>query len=171
MAIVVEDGTGLTNADSYISVADADTYFSILPTTLTSSWDALSTTDKENYLKWATRVLDTKTEFEGDKTVEASALRWPRKCVTDRDGIDIDDNVVPKEVENATVELVRILLGEDITTGQDVDNLKFIKVDVIELEYQDDTAQNRIPAYINDVLNGVGTFTSGRRQAVRITKV
>ena len=27
MALTVEDGTGLVNADAYISVADADTYF------------------------------------------------------------------------------------------------------------------------------------------------
>ena len=47
MALVVEDGTGLANAESYISVADADTYFSALrgdASVYADDWGAAATT-------------------------------------------------------------------------------------------------------------------------------
>lgn len=170
MAIVVEDGTGLVNADSYVSVADADAYLSVLPSDATTLWDALSATEKENALKWATRVLNNKASFEGYKTVETSALRWPRTSVCDVDGVEVDSTSIPRQITSATIELVRILLEEDITTGQDISSLKRIMVDVIEIEFQDETTQGRIPSYLNATLGGLGWVTSGPRQAVGIIR-
>lgn len=171
MAIVVEDGTGLTTADSYVSVADADSYLEVLPSEATTLWDALTVTEKENTLKWATRVLNNKASFEGSKKYEAASLRWPRTNVCDVDGIEVDDTTVPRQITSATIELVRILLEEDITTGQDISSLKRILVDVIEIEFQDETTQGRIPSYLNATLGGLGWIVSGPRQAVGIVRV
>ena len=51
MSLVVEDGTGKADAESYISVADADTYHSNRGNT---DWAALTTTEKEQLLRGAT---------------------------------------------------------------------------------------------------------------------
>lgn len=162
MAITVEDGTGLSNADSYASVAEADAYFDIIPG-FSETWADLSINAKENWLKFSTRVLDARTNWEGTKYVETSALRWPRSGVVDRDGLSVDTGVVPTAVKHGTFELVRILEAEDVTTGQDIERLKFLKVDVLELEYQEGDSQSRIPDYIDYVLSGLGSFLSGGR--------
>ena len=60
MAITVEDGTGLSNADSYASVAEADTYFDIIPG-FSGTWADLSINAKENWLEFSTRVLDARS--------------------------------------------------------------------------------------------------------------
>lgn len=170
MAIVVEDGTGLENADSYVSVADADAYLSVLPSDATATWYALTETEKENSLKWATRTLDTKAVYEGTKTYPSASLRWPRSYVCDKDGNEVDDESVPRQITSATVEMVRILLEEDITQGQDISNLRRILVDVIEIEFQEDTTQSRLADYLNSVLGPLGFVSSGPRQAVPIKK-
>jgi hypothetical protein len=54
VALVVEDGTGLANANSYVSVADADAYFSLRPN---SAW-CVSVTKKEQALRRATDYVD-----------------------------------------------------------------------------------------------------------------
>lgn len=162
MAITVEDGTGLSTADSYATVAEADAYFDIIPG-FSETWSDLSATTKENWLKLSTRVLDARTNWEGTKYVEDSALRWPRSGVVDRDGISVATTVVPTPVKHAVFELVRILEAEDITSGQDIERLKFLKVDVLELEYQEGDSQSRIPDYIDYVLAGLGNFLSGGR--------
>ena len=79
MAFVVEDGTGLTNSNSYISVADADTYFSDRNNTV---WAALSTTQKEAYLIQATQYIDAvySDRFSNIKLKSTQALEFPRIC-------------------------------------------------------------------------------------------
>lgn len=167
MAIIVETGAIVANADSYVDVATADAYFAILPTTISASWTILATTDKENYLKWATRVLEAKAWYEGYKTTDTSSLRWPRSYVTDRDGIAIGINSIPDQLQHAQIEILRALIVEDITIGQDASSLKSIKVDVIEIVYQDNVTQNRIATYINHLLTGIGRFGIGMSVKIR----
>jgi hypothetical protein len=94
MTLIVEDGTGLTTANSYVSEAEADAYFEIVPA-YSDVWAAYTATEKENLLRMATRVLDARTSWEGHKQVDESALRWPRKHVRDRDGLLVDSDLVP----------------------------------------------------------------------------
>jgi hypothetical protein len=62
MTLTVEDGTGKADAESYISVADADTYFTARNN---ATWAALSTSDKEAALRKAT-----------DYMLQAYRVRW-----------------------------------------------------------------------------------------------
>jgi hypothetical protein len=169
MTLIVEDGTGLTNANTYVSEAEADAYFEIIPA-YSAIWAGYSSAEKENFLRMATRALDARTDWEGSKQVDASALRWPRKRVRDRDGLIVATDVVPQAVKDATCELARIIDNEDITTGQDVENVRMLKLDVLEIEYQEGTSQQRVPQYLNHVLRGLGFFMSGTTSFGRIRK-
>lgn len=165
----VEDGTGFTDSTSYVALADADDYFEVDPNS--AAWSALpDDAAKEKQLSWATRILDQKTRWKGSKTVEDSALRWPRSNVTDRDGNTIDDDVIPVQVQQATLELAKFLLTNDLTVGADVDYLKSVKIDVIELVYQDKTGQPVLPALINEILMGLGYMANGGPRFVPILK-
>ena len=105
MAIVVENGTGLTNADSYVSIADADIYLAVHHSS--STWDALDTPAKEIALKKATRYLD---HIYGDRWVgkrlkQEMSLDWPRYHAYDEDGWLLDTDAVPQRIKDATAEL------------------------------------------------------------------
>jgi len=169
MVLIVEDGTGLTTANTYATEAEADAYFEIIPV-YSVTWAAYSATEKEDLLRFATRVLDARSNFEGYKQVDASSLRWPRKCVYDRDGVLVATTIVPTPIKDATCELARILDTEDITTGQDIERLRKLVVDVIEIEYQEGDSQGRVPQYLGYILKGLGSFMTGRTSFNRIRK-
>lgn len=165
----VEDGTGLSAANSYVSVADADDYFTP-DLNFATAWAALTTQQKQHSLAWASRLLDQKTDWRGVRVDEDSGLRWPRSYVQDRDDQLVADNVVPRPVKDATCELAKYLQENDLTTGADVDNIRKVVVDVIEIEFQEGTSQTGIPTILNAILTGLGSFRVGGRGFGKIIK-
>lgn len=107
MAIVIEDGSGLDNAEAYISVADADTYFSLRGN---AAWAALTTEQKEQALR---RAVDYMTavygqRWKGERSSTTQALDWPRDGV-----LGVESDVVPVPVQRANAELaVRASAGD-----------------------------------------------------------
>jgi len=119
MAIEVEDGTSKTDSDSYISVADADTYLAIYTTR--TDWDSATTANKEIALKRATQYLDNMygARWKGIRSDEDQALDWPRYGVTDHDGYGWDSDEMPTELLNATCEIAdRIIDGDNPMADQ-----------------------------------------------------
>lgn len=170
MALVVEDGSVVTGANSYVSQAYADAYFEI-DSNFAATWDALSDADKELRLRWATRIADQKITWKGTKTTETSPLRWPRTGTYDRDGNVIEYNEMPEQLLQFVCELTKFIEETDPTTSQGGDALKRIVVDVIELEYQDGTSQPEAPPIFNQLLRGIGAYpTAGGFGFARILK-
>lgn len=105
MALVVEDGTGLSNAEAYCSVANATTYHNARGNA--DAWDAIE--DKEAALRLATDYLTQKYrgKWQGKRTTSAQALDWPRTGVkwTDSPAGYYADNALPMELVNACAEL------------------------------------------------------------------
>lgn len=105
MALIVEDGTGKVDAESYASVADADSYHTKFGSF--TDWDAFTTAQKEVALRKATQYLDGefRNRYLGRRTNDDQALEWPREFVVDSDDIDLDDDVIPQELIDATSRL------------------------------------------------------------------
>lgn len=84
MALEVEDGTGKANAESYISVADADAWLAARGYTL---WATLSETEKEQALRRATDAMVQfyRQRWKGTRTTGTQALDWPRAWVLQED--------------------------------------------------------------------------------------
>lgn len=101
MTIVVEDGTGLANADSYVSVAEADLLMSA--TSYNADWAALTTGEKEDLLKAATRYLDASYRWYGKAKTNTQALGWPRTKNYNLQGQLIPAGTVPSDLKKATV--------------------------------------------------------------------
>lgn len=80
MAIIVEDGTKLANANSYGSVIEADNYFAARGNKL---WLSLDTAVKEALLVQATDYIELRfsRRFIGVKQTETQSLSWPRDKV------------------------------------------------------------------------------------------
>lgn len=105
MPLVVEDGGGLSNADSYVSLADALAYHAARGN---ADWaGAASDTVREQALRRATAWLDVTfaARFPGYRVNgRDQALEWPRTAAYDGGGYLIDNDAVPKEVKFATYE-------------------------------------------------------------------
>lgn len=106
MALVVEDGTGKTDAESYASVADIDAILAAIYRTVPTEWSGLSSGDKEITARDGTRYLDAtySQRWEGVRTNDTQALAFPRDGITDRDGYALDNATIPSELEEALAE-------------------------------------------------------------------
>lgn len=139
--LVVETGAGLSTANSYLTAAEALAILDVKPTQL-AAFSALSAQDQDNYLIWASGWLDDYMDWKGYKTVEASALRWPRCGVYDCDGVAVGENTIPEQLKQATAELAVWLINSSAAgSGGNASNLpegiKRVKADVVEIEFFD----------------------------------
>ncbi|QAZ45949.1 DnaT-like ssDNA-binding protein [Mesorhizobium sp. Pch-S] len=135
--LIVEDGSGLANAESYVSVSDAVAYAAARALTFPAS-----PTDKaEAALRRATAYIDNtyRTRFPGQrKEFRLQALEWPRVGVVDMNGFPVTSDEIPVEIVRAACEAaVRELaapgsLTPDVTPGK---VKKRAKVGDIEVEY------------------------------------
>jgi len=107
--LVVEDGSGRLDANSYVSIADADTYHSLRGNTI---WAAATDSDKVVALVRATEYLDARWTFTGDPFKATQALVFPRESeYLDRNGDDVSESV-PVAIANATLEYALAVLGD-----------------------------------------------------------
>ncbi len=129
MALIVEDGTIVAGAESYLSVADADTI--ITNRGGSSAWDALTLTQKEVQLRLGTEYIDDKYLFNGTIVEATQPLCWPRNGFTRyaADEIPIELKKALAVLANATIS-TELYVNLDNSTGA----LKssFEKLDVIE---------------------------------------
>jgi hypothetical protein len=101
-------------ANSYVTLAAADTYFETVPDS--STWTDKTTDAKNRALISATRWIDALT-FYGDRCTETQALKWPRDNYT-VDGVDLACTLIPEGIKVATYELARALANDtDAVTG------------------------------------------------------
>lgn len=162
MALIVEDGTGLSTAESYISVADADTYIAAYKGA-DALWDAATEADKEIAARQATQYIDGLYNWKGVVLTSTQALDWPREGVYDERDLLVEG--IPTNLENATAEVMFLVInGETLVTN--VDRSKQTtreKVDVIEVEYEAGATQQTSYPTVSRLLSGY-TLSSGRIQ-------
>lgn len=97
--MIVENGTGLPNADSYVSVEFADSYFSARGV---SSWVSLTNEQKEQALICGTDFIDNIYHWKGKKATTEQALRFPRVNLVDYEGQTIEG--IPTCLKQATCD-------------------------------------------------------------------
>ena len=105
MVLIVEDGSIVAGADSYVSVADTDTYNTSYVGG--SLWIAAIEAAKEIALRQATQYLDV-TYYDlwlGERVDDTQALSWPRSGVYYSDGVAVGADEIPEPLKKATMEL------------------------------------------------------------------
>lgn len=155
------------SADSYTSLADADTYVaSYFSNADLTVWQAASTEAKESALRQATQYIDSKfgDRFPGQIVSTSQSLAWPRVNASDRAGRVITD--IPDACRNATVELAgrRVVSGGSLAPAQSR-GLKSAKVGPIEVKYTAAAASGAPETnyqWVNQLLSAV-LITAGRR--------
>lgn len=163
MALTVEDGTGLADAESYASVADADAYWAARNGT---AWDALSDPAKEAALRQATDYIEAVYggRWKGCRYSAAQALAWPRTDVT-VDGFTLDASPLPGALVRATCELAGKAAAGVLLADQGA-QVKSETVGPISVTYADGARQGTRYALVDAIL-GALLFGAGQIPMVR----
>ena len=120
--LIVEDGTGKPDADSYVDLVYAREYAAKYGYTLPDE-DA----DLEVYLRRSTELVDL-SSFSGERANDDQALDWPRKNAS-CNGERLDNDIVPTGVMRATVVYADALnAGVNVRANDDGRQVKLQEV-------------------------------------------
>ena len=118
-SFVVEDGTGLDNATSYVSVDEADAYQAL--NAYGSAWTGYTEARKQSGLVNATQYIDITFNYRGTRLRQEQRLEFPRTYST-QDVYDIRtpirqiNRMVPRLIKEATIVLAGHVLSSNIET-------------------------------------------------------
>lgn len=109
MSVTIDATVAGHSANSYITLADAETYFE--KKLYTQGWDALTTDEKNTTLVEAAREIDTYLRFRGERyhnetygDEDRQALQFPRDYYIGGSA-DVDGELyIPDEVKEAQCE-------------------------------------------------------------------
>lgn len=181
--MITEDGTGVANANSYVSEAAADAYFTEHPKAAT--WAALSSSVKIGHLVHATRILDGSVDWKGFRLDQMQSLEWPRY------GIELPtpgvysglanslsvkpywpSDQLPKEVQHAVCELAIANtengLSSDPTGTEGISSLSVGK-GAVALTFDAKTVRTLLGKFVPTLLNRFA-FSAGNSPMRRIVR-
>ena len=143
------------NSDSFLTVAEADTYWAT--NLYATTWVAGTTANKEKALKMATRILDEKCAWSGTRASSTQALGWGRTDVT-YDGITVSSTTVPIQIKNATAQFAGDLLVSNLTANSEGKGLNSLRVGEITLDFDKTDTAGVMPEIVQEMLRGWGTI-------------
>jgi hypothetical protein len=145
VALVVEDGTGKADAESFITLAAATTRHANLGN---AAWAAAATDAvREAALRRATVFMEQayRERWQGYRRTNTQALSWPRWWVS-IDNFPVDPDSVPVEVANACADLALAALTDDLNPTL-TRGVRRKKIGPLETEYDPYSPQgSRRPA-------------------------
>jgi hypothetical protein len=111
MNFIVEDGTGLDDSTSFVSVAEADAYIStFVPND--AGWSGKTVREKESLLMRATRFINTLMGWNSSLLSNTQSLSFPRKTFLDRDGREVSG--VPSLIKEYTSAMAVESISTDL---------------------------------------------------------
>lgn len=168
MAITVEDGTGLTTADSFISLVDAAAYHTARGN---SAWTGTDTV-KEQALVRATSYLEQKygLKWAGYRKTSTQALSWPRQFVPMPNLLIpeyITDTSVPTEIKNACAILALKALSAELVSDEERAVISESVSGAVSVTYSEFSQQQKVYPEITMLLNRYLAASSGL-QMIRV---
>lgn len=184
LTVIVENGQGLTNSNSYVTVAEATAYFE--GRLYSTTWTSAGATLQAQAVVMAARMIDSEIQFNGFKLNAAQALQWPRVECPDPDISDdvfsgsavgpfILSDIVPKPVKDASCELALKLLQGDRTvdSGGGAGGIREVEISgAIRVAFVDGI--NPLPAIPDQVANMLwkyGREISNKSGTVKLSRV
>ena len=158
---------GSPNANSYVTVEEADTYFA--DRVHSSMWDAF--TDKEGVLITSSQMLDWYFKWKGSKATPDQSMGWPRIGAVRRDGTTIDDLTLPAELKTAVYEMALGSLLGDRTEDYSMFGLEQVKVSTLMVKANGNnpsTAKEAIPERVSKILSDL--YNRGSMNVIRLTR-
>ena len=146
--IIVENGSIVTGANSYVTEAELATYASDRGITI-SGTEAVLIIQAMDYVE--------NLEFIGIKTEEDQPLQWPRYDAV-VDNYLIDSDAIPQLLKDGQMEACLAIDAGNDPLANVARQTKKEKVDVLEVEYMDNasskTIVKRITNKLRKLING-----------------
>ena len=138
MAATIDATIKGENANSYVTLTEANDYFDTSPDS--STWTNKTDDQKKRSLISAARWIDTLV-FYGDRCDDGQALKFPRNNYQ-VDGVELACSKIPNGIKYAQYELARALANDTGaitgTTGTE-GNLSELRMGDIQLKYNTDS--------------------------------
>ena len=151
---IVEDGTGLPNANSLASVQEFKDYYTLRNIDIST----LTDTQIEGFLVLGTDYIVQKYDFKGSKLKDTQSLPFPR--------VVNNETIFPTNVKYATILLAfKSQNGSLLADSQQ--QVKKEKVDVLEVEYMDGSSSEVV---YNDVLGYLKPYLSNAGNVYNISR-
>jgi hypothetical protein len=137
MALVVEDGTVVPNADALVSRAFVDAYN--VNYVNSSTWVALSDDAKDRAIRQGTQFVVSRYEgrWKGYIVDFDQTMPWPRYYCTDAEGLTVQQGTIPLKVMQAVAEISIKAAGTTLFDDQTITGsltLERKKVGPLEIE-------------------------------------
>ena len=134
MAATINATIKSETANSYVTLAEANSYFETVPDS--STWTNKTDDQKNRALISATREIDNLV-FYGDRCDEDQALKFPRTNYQ-VDRVELSCSTIPLNIKYAQYELARALANDTDaitgTTGKD-GNFEEVKLGDLQVKY------------------------------------
>ena len=157
--MVVEDGTGLIDSNSYVSLEYADDYFTSHGVSI---WSEKTEEEKEILLVKATDYIDNIFDWNGIKSTKEQGLNFPRLGLFDKDGYKVED--VPKQLKDSVCEAVTVVMSDKELFQSASENGAVISEHIGSLSFTYDVSQkikdSTLYESINSRLRGLFRDTS-----------
>ena len=149
MAATINATVKDANANSYVTLTEANTYFETVPDS--STWTNKTDDQKNRALISATRWIDSFVYY-GDRCDDGQALKFPRNNYQ-VDGVELACSTIPVNIKYAQYELARALANdsEAMTGNVGTDgNIEEVKLGDIQVKYN---IQRQGTGSVNNVLD------------------
>lgn len=164
MALIIEDGTIVANADSYITVIEynawADARFGATRTTRPAD-----DTEAEALIYRAMDYFEAQS-FQGYTSIETQPLQWPRVGVY-IDGYYVESTAIPKEVKTSLYELAYSEEQGNSDLAPVGQKVKREKADVVEIEYADGSSSTTYNRAVSSAMKKLLASGGGQLQVSR----
>lgn len=152
MALTIVATAKSSTANSFVTLAEAESYFE--GRLATTTWDLAATTDdlKSRALKMATDQLEL-YEYAGSRTTQAQRLQWPRYGVSDYDGWNYDQDTIPRPIQEATYELALALTDGSFSVAPDqLSQFEQVKVGSLDIKPRGSYTAAVLPDHISRLI-------------------
>lgn len=146
--MTVEDGTGLVDSNSYVTVAFANDYLASMGVT---AWSALTQDKKEVLLVKATDYVDNTYRWRGRKSTQEQALQFPRTGCVDDDGNDVEG--IPRALQQAVCMCASVLITEDSLYAVEESNGAVVSEKIGQLAFTYDVSKKVKGSSLYDSIN------------------
>jgi hypothetical protein len=191
--ITVEDGTGVTNANSYVTIANVDDYVTALGNDAITSndWQSLTDDQKGEAIIVAAQYLERMVRWYGlpyfpsrpignTPSPKAQTMAWPRTKMHDSHGGAVAPGTIPSELKQAQMFLTLQFCkdpSEAQVTIENVSPLKNMKIGPIAMDFtatQQDSAVTQFSGtrfpYVEFLLKNMGVVRDETDVALRKTE-
>ena len=133
MRLIVENGQGLINSNSYIELLDIENY---LPSTISGEFNKLDPDLQYDRIITASMFIDYSFDWLGKRKTLEQGMQFPRIGITYQ-GHPIPDDLIPVQIKKASAMAVNLIMRFGMTVFQQTAEaqVKKEKLGPLETEY------------------------------------